>query len=94
MLLAAVCAGDALFPLLASETLVMASAVLAGQGRLSIVLVVVAAAVGALVGDNSAYLVGRRGFRHLADPLVNLEKNRRRLEWTRRSFSMCAGACR
>jgi membrane-associated protein len=83
VLLAAVCAGDAVFPLLPSETMVIAAAVLAAQGRLEIVLVVIAAAVGALLGDNSAYGVGRSGLRRLADRLMNSEKSRRRLAWAR-----------
>jgi membrane protein DedA with SNARE-associated domain len=78
-----VCAGDALFPVLPSETMVIAAAVLAGQGRLSIVLVAIAAALGALAGDNAAYAVGRSGLRRLTDRLMNSEKSRRRLEWAR-----------
>jgi membrane protein DedA with SNARE-associated domain len=83
LLLAAVCAGDAVFPVLPSETIVIAAAVLAAQGHLSIVLVVIAAAVGALAGDNTAYAVGHGGLRRLADRLMSSEKNRRRLEWGR-----------
>lgn len=83
VLLAGVCAGDALFPVLPSETMVIAAAVLAGQGRLSIVLVVIAAALGALAGDNAAYALGHSGLRRLADRLMRSEKNRRRLEWAR-----------
>jgi membrane-associated protein len=83
LLLAVVCAGDAVLPVLPSETIVIAAAVLAGQHHLSIVLVVVAAAVGALAGDNTAYAVGQSGLRRLADRLMKSEKNRRRLEWAR-----------
>ncbi|MGN6871649.1 MAG: DedA family protein [Solirubrobacteraceae bacterium] len=83
VLLAAVCAGDAVFPVLPSETMVIAAAVLAAQGHLNIVLVVIAAAVGAFAGDNTAYGVGHSGLRRLADRLMNSEKNRRRLEWAR-----------
>jgi membrane-associated protein len=83
LLLAAVCAGDAVLPLLPSETVVIAAAVLAAHGRLSIVLVVVAAAVGAIAGDNTAYAIGHSGLRRLADRLLSSKKNRRRLEWGR-----------
>jgi membrane-associated protein len=83
VLLAAVCAGDAVFPLLPSETMVIAAAVLAAQDRLNIVLVLIAAAIGALLGDNSAYGVGRSGLRRLADRLMDSEKSRRRLDWAR-----------
>jgi membrane protein DedA with SNARE-associated domain len=83
LLLAAVCAGDAVFPVLPGETMVIAAAVLAAQGHLSIVLVVIAAAIGAFAGDNSAYAIGRSGLRRLADRLMKSEKSRRRLEWAR-----------
>jgi membrane protein DedA with SNARE-associated domain len=83
LLLTAVCAGDAVFPVLPSETMVIAAAVLAAQGHLNIVLVVIAAAVGALAGDNTAYAVGHSGLRRLADRLMNSDKSRRRLEWGR-----------
>jgi membrane-associated protein len=86
LLLAAVCAGDAVLPVLPSETAVIAAAVLAAQGRLSIVLVVISAAVGALVGDNMAYAVGRSGLRHLADRLMKSEKSRHRLAWARKQL--------
>jgi membrane protein DedA with SNARE-associated domain len=83
LLLAVVCAGDAVFPVLPSETMVIAAAVLAAHDHLNIVLVVIAAAVGALVGDNTAYAVGRSGLRRVADRVINSEKRRRRLEWGR-----------
>ncbi len=84
LLLIGVCAGDAVFPVLPSETLVIAAAVLAANDRLSIVLVVIAAAVGALLGDNAAYGIGHSGLRHLADRLMQRsEKSRRSLQWSR-----------
>ncbi|HEY7293631.1 MAG TPA: DedA family protein [Dehalococcoidia bacterium] len=82
-LIAAVCAGDAMFPALPSETTVIAAAVLAANGHLNIALVVIAAALGALLGDNSAYAVGNSGLRRLADRFLRSEKSRRRLEWAR-----------
>ena len=54
LLIVVVCAGDALFPVLPSETIVVAAAVLAANDHLSIALVVFAAASGALLGDNAA----------------------------------------
>jgi membrane protein DedA with SNARE-associated domain len=83
LLLAAVCAGDAVLPVLPSETVVIAAAVLAAHDRLSIGLVVLAAGVGAVAGDNTAYAIGRSGLRRLADRLMSSKKNRRRLEWGR-----------
>ena len=54
-------------------------------------LVVIAAAVGALVGDNTAYGVGRSGLRRLADRLMNSDKSRRRLEWARAQLQRHGG---
>jgi membrane-associated protein len=83
VLIVAVCAGDAMFPVLPSETIVIAAAVLAANGHLNIALVVIAAALGALLGDNCAYAVGNSGLRRLADRFLRSEKSRRRLEWAR-----------
>jgi membrane-associated protein len=51
---------DALLPFLQAEAVVITAAVLAGEHRLVIWLVVGAAAVGGFAGDNASYLVGRR----------------------------------
>jgi membrane protein DedA with SNARE-associated domain len=83
LLIVAICAGDALLPLFPSETVVVTAAVLASRGRLNIGLVAVSAAVGALLGDNSAYWLGRSGLRRLTDRLLGSESNQRRIEWAR-----------
>ena len=83
MLLALVCAGDAVLPLLPSETMVIAAAVLAARGHLSIVLIVIAAAVGAFGGDNAAYAIGNSGVRRVAGRMMSSPKNGRRLQWAR-----------
>lgn len=83
VLLIAVVAGDAVFPVLPGETVIIAAAVLAAQGHLNIALVIVAAVLGALVGDNAAYGIGRSGLRRVADRLLRSEKNHQRLEWGR-----------
>jgi membrane protein DedA with SNARE-associated domain len=49
------------------ETGLIAAAVLASQGKLEIVLVIVLAAAGAIVGDNIGYLIGRKGGRWLLE---------------------------
>lgn len=50
---------DAFFPLVPSEATVIAAGVLAGSGDLNILLVILAAATGALCGDNVSYWAGR-----------------------------------
>ncbi len=86
LLIVAICAGDALLPLFPSETVVVTAAVLASRGRLNIGLVVVSAAAGALLGDNSAYWLGRSGLRRLTERLMGSEKNQGRIEWARRQL--------
>ncbi len=49
------------------ETGLIAAAVLASQGKMEIVLVIVLAATGAIVGDNIGYLIGRKGGRWLLE---------------------------
>ena len=83
MLLVAVVAGDAVLPVLPGETMVIAAAVLAAQGHLDIVFVVIAAAFGALLGDNAAYGIGHSGLRRVADRLLRSDKNRHHREWAR-----------
>jgi membrane-associated protein len=83
VLLLAVVAGDAVLPVLPGETIVIAAAVLAAQDHLDIALVITVAALGALLGDNAAYGIGRSGLRRVADRLLRSEKNRHRLEWGR-----------
>jgi membrane protein DedA with SNARE-associated domain len=47
------------------ETALIAASVLASQGKLEIELVIAFAALGAIVGDNIGYAIGRRGARRL-----------------------------
>jgi membrane protein DedA with SNARE-associated domain len=50
---------------LPGETALIAASVLASQGHYSIVVVIVLAAAGAIVGDNAGYWIGRKGGRAL-----------------------------
>jgi membrane-associated protein len=47
------------------ETALIAAGVLASQGRLTIELVIVVAAIAAIIGDNVGYVLGRSGIRAL-----------------------------
>lgn len=49
------------------ETVLIAAAIYAGAGRLNLVLVAVLGFIGAVVGDNIGYLIGRLGGRRLVD---------------------------
>jgi membrane-associated protein len=72
---------DVLFPLIPSETIVMTAAVLAAQGELLIWVIVPAVALGAFLGDNLCYLLGRRIGDPIADRLFADEKGQARLAW-------------
>lgn len=54
----AVAALDAFFPVVPSETVAITGGVLAGSGDLNLLLVIVAASVGAILGDNISYGLG------------------------------------
>jgi membrane protein DedA with SNARE-associated domain len=78
---------DALLPWLPSETAVVAlGAVTAGSADPRIGLLVVLAAVGAFLGDNAAYLVGRRFGPAVSRRLFAGERGAHRLAWARRSL--------
>jgi len=51
---------DSVVPVVPSETAVILGGIAAGQGELNVGLVIAAGAVGAMVGDNIAYGIGRR----------------------------------
>lgn len=73
--------GDVLLPIIPSETLVITAGVLAAQGKLSIFLLVPCVALGAFLGDNACYWLGRGVGDPIARRLFKGEKARGRLEW-------------
>lgn len=78
---------DVLLPWLPSETVVIAlGAVTAGSVDPRIGLLVALAALGAFLGDNVAYLVGRRFGPTVSRRLFAGEKGARRLTWAQRSL--------
>jgi membrane-associated protein len=72
---------DSVIPVVPSETAVIIGGVAAGSGDQRLLLVIGAGALGAFLGDNTAYLIGRRfapWFEHRAE---TNEKSRKRLTW-------------
>jgi membrane protein DedA with SNARE-associated domain len=61
------------------ETALVAAALLARQMHLQIELVIAVAAVGAVVGDNVGYLIGRAGGRRLLERPGPLARQRREI---------------
>jgi membrane-associated protein len=72
---------DVLVPLIPSETIVIAAGVLAAQGDLLIWVIVPAVALGAFLGDNLCYFLGRKIGDPIADRLFDDEKGQARLLW-------------
>jgi membrane protein DedA with SNARE-associated domain len=66
-LLFAFVAAESAGALVPGETALIVAGALAGEGRLSLPLVIVTAAGAAIVGDNIGYVLGRRGLRRLID---------------------------
>ncbi len=76
-------ATDVFFPLVPSETIVIAAAVIAADGGLLIAGIVPAAALGAFLADNLAYWLGRKVGQPVANRLFRGEKARARFEWAK-----------
>ncbi len=82
---------DSVVPIVPSETMVIIGGVAAGQGEHFLPAVILAGAVGAFLGDNTAYLVGARmssRIRHRAERRPKLE---RRLEWATEQIRVRGG---
>lgn len=77
---------DAFFPIVPSETAVITAGVVAATGDLSLWLVIVAAAVGAFVGDNVSYVIGREFGRSVVDRFFGGEQTRRRIDRAKRQL--------
>ena len=60
---------------LPGETTLIAAALLASQGDLRLVLVIAAAAVGAIIGDSIGYVIGRKAGRGLFERLGRRSKH-------------------
>jgi membrane-associated protein len=75
-----VAALDVIFPLVPSETSVILAGVLASTGDLMLFAVILVAAAGAILGDNTAYAIGRT----IGDWLVRRffsGERRKRIDW-------------
>jgi len=72
---------DAFFPVVPSESLVVVAGTLAGAGDLNVFLVILAAASGAVVGDNISYGIGKWVGRRTVRRLFRYEKAHRGFDW-------------
>jgi membrane protein DedA with SNARE-associated domain len=72
---------DVLVPIVPSETAVITAGVVAADGDLSLALIIPLAAAGAFLGDNTAYLIGRRFGTRATERFFRSERARHRIAW-------------
>jgi membrane-associated protein len=77
---------DAFFPVVPSEATAIAAGVVAGAGGLSVELCILAAALGAFVGDNISYGGGHFLGERLQRRFFAGEKAKKRLDWADRTL--------
>ena len=82
---------DAILPVVPSETVVITAGVVAASGDLNLEMIVPLAAGGAFLGDNTAYLIGRRFGERVTRRFFTSEKARARLDWAERQLSERGG---
>jgi membrane protein DedA with SNARE-associated domain len=83
----AVAAIDAFFPLVPSETVVITAGVLAGAGDLTLLLVILCASGGAILGDNISYGLGTWLGEHTVKRVFKGEKSHRAFDWAERQLA-------
>jgi membrane-associated protein len=84
--------GDAVLPVLPSETAVILAGILCTTGpKLTLSWVIVAAAVGAFIGDNTSYALGRYAGEPMRRRFFNGERSTRTLDWARRQLAARGG---
>jgi membrane-associated protein len=67
--------GDAVFPVLPGETTLNAASTLAADGSLDLVLVMLAGALGAIIGDSTLYWIARLSRRRVEGQIEKARKN-------------------
>jgi membrane-associated protein len=75
---------DAFFPIVPSEATAIAAGVVASTGGLSVELVILAAALGAILGDNISFAGGHFFGHRLHDRFLQGEKSQKRVAWARK----------
>lgn len=77
---------DAFFPLVPSETVLVIGGSFAASGDLNLLLVILAGAAGAVVGDNISYGIGNFVGEKTVKRWFSSEKAHKRLEWAERTL--------
>ena len=74
---------DAIMPIVPSETAVILGGIAAGQGSLWLPLVILLAALGASLGDNTAYEIGKRAAKRIERSASTAPKRAAKLDWAK-----------
>jgi len=82
---------DSVIPIVPSETAVIIGGVAAGQGDQKLLLVILAGASGAFLGDNTAYLIGRRFSPWIQRRAERKPKTAKRLDWAANAIRQRGG---
>jgi membrane-associated protein len=82
---------DAFFPIVPSEATAIAAGVVAGTGGLSVELCILAAALGAIVGDNICFAMGHFLGARVERRFFAGEKSQKRLQWARKTLEERGG---
>jgi membrane protein DedA with SNARE-associated domain len=82
---------DSVVPIVPSETTVIIGGVAAGLGEQPIVAVILCGAVGAFLGDNTAYLIGSRMSGRVQRWAAKKESRQRQLEWAAEQIRVRGG---
>ncbi|HVV77920.1 MAG TPA: DedA family protein [Mycobacteriales bacterium] len=90
-LILVICAGDAVLPILPSETAVVTGGVLSAGRGLSLPMVMLMGALGAFIGDSISYAVGRWAGPWARRRLFHGPRGRKTLEWAERQLAERGG---
>ena len=82
---------DAFFPVVPSEATAIAAGVVAGTGGLAVELCILAAALGAFVGDNISFGIGHFLGARVERRFFSGEKAQRRLKWAQKTLDERGG---
>jgi membrane-associated protein len=90
-ILLGLCAGDAILPALPSESAVILGGLLSVTGDLDVGWVFASAALGAFIGDNTSYAIGRYAGHPVRQKFFDGEKGKRAVDWARSQLDTRGG---
>ena len=82
---------DSVIPIVPSETMVIIGGVAAGAGDQSLILVILSGAVGAFLGDNTAYLIGANMSNWIERHAESRPRQQQRLYWAEQQIRVRGG---